>query len=117
LPLTTAYYFCQDLKAQDYSSAYKLMSASAQAKLGSPLALQLAIGASQIVTGKLTGCQVTSVAFSSDRRALTVHSTLSFDRSQPLPSTVNEVIDSNGAWRVDRLTIVLLGIPISIPAT
>jgi len=47
----------------------------------------------------------------------TVHSMLSFDRPPPRPSTVNEVIDSNGAWRVDRLTIVLDGLPISIPAT
>jgi len=116
LPLTTAYYFCNDLKAQDYNAAYNLMSARARSKLGSATALQIAIGLSQILTGRLTGCQVTGVSFSADHQTLTISSTLSFDRPQTFPATVYAVLDPGGVWRVDKLTETIYGVPFSVPA-
>ncbi len=114
LPAATGYYFCQDLKAQNYNGAYQLMSSGAQAKLGSPITLALLLGVSTVLTGNVTGCEVTSVAFN-NAQSVTFHSTLSFQRFPNTPSQVIEVLQGS-QWRVDRLTIFIASLPVNIPA-
>jgi hypothetical protein len=115
LPAATGYYFCQDLKARNYNGAYQLMSSSAQRKLGSPTTLALLLGTSTVLTGNVTACQVTSVAFN-NAQSVTFHSTLSFQHFPNTPSQVNEVLEGS-QWKVDRLTIFIAGLPVNIPAT
>jgi hypothetical protein len=59
LPLTSAYYFCQDLIARGYDAAYNQMPSSARSKFGSATSLKVLIGLSQTLAGKPMGCQLT----------------------------------------------------------
>ncbi|MBF6589117.1 MAG: hypothetical protein IVW57_01135 [Ktedonobacterales bacterium] len=115
LPLTSAYAFCQDLKTQSYDAAFRLLSLATQTKLGNSVAFQAVLGASSIVTGGLKDCQVTAVALSANRQALTIQSTAIFERFPSLSTELDEVQNSPGEWRVDRLTLFILGATVRIP--
>jgi hypothetical protein len=118
LPATTAYNFCQALKADNFTNAFNLMSAAARQKIGSPVSLQVLFGVSEGLTGKLTDCQVTAVTWGADHKSLTLNSTLSFQKAQPMPGTVNLVLDTDGTWRVDKFTVLLYGvIPVAVPSS
>lgn len=68
-----------------------------------------------MLTGALRDCQVTSVALSSDGRALTIHSNLTFEHFPSLAAQLDETLDTGGRWGVDRLTLFLLGLPVRLP--
>jgi hypothetical protein len=115
LPLTTAYFFCQDLEQQKYQAAYGLLSLSTQAKVGNSLLFQTLFTASHIVTGNLKDCQVASVALSEDGQQLTIASALMFQHFPSLTAQLVEVEESPSTWAVQKLTISALGVSLNVP--
>jgi hypothetical protein len=116
MPLTTAYLFCQSLTRQHYDAAFQLLAVATQAKLGNSLAFQAVLNVSHIVTGSIKDCQVSSVALSGNQESLTVKSTLLFEHFPNLDTQLIEVQESPGAWSVSKLTLYVLGQPVTIPS-
>ncbi len=115
LPLTTAYFFCQDLEQQQYSTAYGLLSVQTQAKVGNSLLFEGIFTASHVVTGNLKDCQVASATLGANGQQLSIASTLVFQHFPSLSAQLVEVEESPGEWAVDKLALSVLSFSIDVP--
>lgn len=109
LPRTTAYVFCQDLIAKNYTDAYQQLTPIDQGQVGgSPDALKQKIEAATVISGPITGCKAYGYAPSADQQsgvvsgAITVKNLLgSFD----VPSTLTMQMMSPNVWKVNDFTV------------
>jgi hypothetical protein len=115
LPLTTAYTFCQDLVNGDFNGAFQLFSLQTQQKVGNSLVFEGILAGSRIVTGSVKDCQATSVSLSANQQSLTVKSAILFQHFPNIDSQLDEVQDSPGHWSVQKLTLLVLGVSVTVP--
>lgn len=109
----TAYLFCQALIAQDYNSAFSLLTPSAQQNVGSADSLKQRIQSAETFTGPIAECHSQVFTLNSDKQsgALTGHIiTKPLIGQLNLPVTLAFVV-TGGKWLIDDYQIS--GVPVT----
>jgi hypothetical protein len=111
-PAAAATQFCGDLKAQNYDSAYAVLSAKLKASYSSDQ-FRLASTTLDAAEGKVTACGAASGAnaynYSLGSNHATVTASITRATQGPLQGGVH-LVSEGGAWKVDAMDTTLLGI-------
>jgi hypothetical protein len=106
-PASAASQFCNDLKAQNFDSAYTMLSAKLQVQYNSGQFHQLN-ETLDTVEGKVTACGSGAYDYSLGGDTATVGAVMTREKQGPLQGALHLV--SQGSWKVDGLDTSLLGI-------
>lgn len=115
IPLMTGYRFCGYLKAQQYDEAYGLLSANFQKGVGSADDLKNDLSQVAALTGPFTGCVLQQFTMATDGKTASLNAGADFGNFPNVPAKFALVADVSGLWKIDTLTLTILGNPVDLP--